>query len=197
MRGVALVRLGVIGSLCLCGCARDPFVTPKGEIRSGEWWIPQQIDRVTGLPLPSAYVFAQASSSNVEYPRVSSLMLTCLEKNEPLVRFAFDFKIGNNRDSVLGYRFDDRPGHEDVASRIVRGNQIMVIENREAIARFVSELPGSKTLYVRIRSLNGGRTAVEYPLEGSAAALRAAFANCDMPEPPLPERGRTTLSGVY
>jgi hypothetical protein len=41
------------------------------------------------------------------------------------------------------------------------------------------------------------RTAVEYPLGGSTAAIRAAFSKCDMPKPPLPEQGRTTLSGVY
>jgi hypothetical protein len=80
---------------------------------------------------------------------------------------------------------------------VVRGNQIIVIEDRAEIATFVSELAGAKTLYVRIRSINGGRTGVEYPLEGSTAAIRAAFSKCDMPKPPLPEQGRTTLSGVY
>lgn len=197
MCGVALIRTMAIGSLLLGGCARDPFVTQKGETRSGEWWIPHQIDRITGERLPSAYVFAEASNSNIDYPRVSSLLLTCLEKNEPVIRFAFDFKIGSNRETVLGYRFDDKPGHEDVLARVVRGNQIMVIESRAAIARFVSELAGARVLYVRIRSINGGRTAVEYPLEGAGAAVRAAFAACDMPDPPLPELGRTTLFGIY
>jgi hypothetical protein len=196
VRGVALIQTAVVAGLIIGGCARDPFVTQKGETRSGEWWIPHQIDRVTGANLPSATIFAQASNSNLDYPRVSSLQLTCIDR-QPLIRFAFDFKIGSNRNSVLGYRFDDKPGHDDVESRVVRGNQIMVIEDKRAIATFVSELTGARTLYVRIRSINGGRTAVEYPLDGSSAAIRAAFSTCEMPAPPLPEQGRTTLLGIY
>lgn len=201
MRGVALIQLMTVAGLILSGCVRDPFlrdpfVTERDETRAGEWLIPHQIDRVTGAELPSAYVFAEASNSNVDFPRVSSLLLTCID-GAPLIRFAFDFKIGSNRNTVLGYRFDGKPGHDDVGSRVVRGNQIIVIEDRAEIATFVGELAGSKALYVRIRSINGGRTAVEYPLEGSTAAIRAAFAKCDMPQPPLPEQGRTTLLGVY
>lgn len=186
----------MVAGLILGGCARDPFVTERDETRSGEWWIPHQIDRVTGAELPSAYVFAEASNSNVDFPRVSSLLLTCID-GAPLIRFGFDFKIGSNRNTVLGYRFDGTPGHDDVGSRVIRGNQIIVIEDRAEISTFVGELTGARTLYVRIRSINGGRTAVEYPLEGAAAAIRAAFAKCEMPKPPLPEQGRTTLSGVY
>ncbi|WP_246664228.1 hypothetical protein [Tardiphaga sp. P9-11] len=196
MRSVALIQLMTVAGLILGGCVRDPFVTERGETRSGEWWIPHQIDRVTDAALPSAYVFAEASNSNVDFPRVSSMQLTCMN-GAPLIRFAFDFKIGSNRNTILGYRFDGKPGHDNVGSRIVRGNQIIVIEDRAEIASFVRELAGATTLYVRIRSINGGRTAVEYPLDGSAAAIRAAFAKCDVPQPPLPEQGRTTLLGVY
>ena len=196
VRGVALIQLMTVAGVILGGCARDPFVTERDETYAGEWLISHQIDRITGAELPSAYVFAEASNSNVDFPRVSSLLLTCID-GAPLIRFAFDFKIGSNRNTVLGYRFDGKPGHDDVGSRVVRGNQIIVIEDRAEIATFVSELAGAKTLYVRIRSINGGRTAVEYPLEGSTAAIRAAFSKCDMPKPPLPEQGRTTLSGVY
>jgi hypothetical protein len=191
-----LIQLMTVAGLILGGCVRDPFVTERGETRSGEWWIPHQIDRVTDAALPSAYVFAEASNSNVDFPRVSSMQLTCMN-GAPLIRFAFDFKIGSNRNTILGYRFDGKPGHDNVGSRIVRGNQIIVIEDRAEIASFVRELAGATTLYVRIRSINGGRTAVEYPLDGSAAAIRAAFAKCDVPQPPLPEQGRTTLLGVY
>jgi hypothetical protein len=196
VRGVALIHIVIVSGLVLGACARDPFVTPDGETRSGEWWISHQIDRVTGAELPGGYLFADASNSNLEYPRVSSLQLTCID-HQPLIRFAFDFKIGNNRETVLGYRFDDRPGHDDVDSRVVRGNQVIVIEERPAIATFVSELAGAKTLYVRLRSVTGGRTAVEYRLAGSAAAIAAAFARCNMPEPPPLERGRSILPGIY
>lgn len=195
MHGVRAALLMVAG-LGLGGCARDALVTPLGETRSGEWYIAHQVDRISDTELPSSTLFSLASNSNYDWPRVSSLQLTCFD-GMPLIRFAFDVKIGTSRNTALAYRFDDKPGHEDVESRVVRNNQIVVIEDTAAIATFVSEMAGARNLYVRVRSINGGRTAVEYPLAGSAAAVRAAFGRCKMPPPPLPERGRSTLSGIY
>jgi hypothetical protein len=197
VRNVASVGMIVAATVALCSCTRDPFVTEEGETRIRDWWIPHQIDRVTGAPLPSAYVYAEASNSNIEYPRVSSLMLTCMPGNRPLIRFAFDFKIGSLLNTTLGYRFDDLPGHEIVPSRVVRGNNIIVIEEPDAIALFVAELEKAVTLYVRIRSINGGRTSVEYPVQGAWGAVRAAFANCAMPAPPQLDPGRARLPGIY
>lgn len=197
MCGVASICMIVAASTALCSCTRDPFVTEEGETRIRDWWIPHQVDRVTGAALPSAYVYAEASNSNVEYPRVSSLMLTCMPGNRPLIRFAFDFKIGSVLNTTLGYRFDDLPGHEIVPTRVVRGNNIIVIEDPDAIALFVAELQKAETLYVRIRSINGGRTSVEYPVRGAWGAMRAAFANCAMPAPPQLDAGRIRLPGIY
>jgi hypothetical protein len=186
----------IVAGLELGGCARDALVTPLGETRSGAWYIARQVDRISDAELPSSTLFSLASNSNYDWPRVSSMQLTCFEA-KPLIRFAFDVKIGSSRNTALAYRFDDRPGHEDVESRVVRNNQIIVIEDAGAVATFVSEMTGARTLYVRLRSINGGRTAVEYPLAGSAAAMRAAFGTCKMPPPPLPEQERSTLSGIY
>ena len=181
MRGVALS--GVLLAVVLAGCVRDSFVSFEEETRSGEWYISQQIDRVTGAILPNAVVFAPGSNSNEEFAKVSSFQMTCMD-GKPLVRFSFSFRIGNDRESVFGYRFDDRPGHINVESRIIKDRQMIVIEEPAALATFVSEMPGSSRLYVRIRSLLGGRTSAEYPLEGSEAALKAAFGNCPMPALP-------------
>lgn len=197
VRGVASACMIVVAVLALTGCARDPFVTEEGETRVNDWWISHQFDRVSNAELPNAFVYAQASNSNLEYPRVSSLLLTCLERKEPLVRFAFDFRIGTRANTVLGYRFDDLPGHEGVAVRVLRNNRVIVIEDREALATFLAELEKARTLYVRIRSIDGGRTAVEYPVAGAWTAIRAAFTNCDMPAPPQLDPGRARLPGLY
>lgn len=194
MKGVALM---LIAGAALSGCARDPFVTERDETRVRDWWIAHQLDRVSGAELPSAFVYAQASNSNVEYPRVSSLLLTCLERKMPLVRFAFDFRIGTRANTVMGYRFDDFPGHEGVEVRVLRNNRVIVIEDRDAIATFVAELEKAQTLYVRVRSIDGGRTVVEYPVAGAWTAIRAAFANCDMPAPAALDPGRARLPGIY
>jgi hypothetical protein len=176
VRWLAFVMVcGVLG-----GCARDPYVTADGETMAGNWYIAHQIDRVTGAELPSAVTFALASNTYAEYPRASQMQLTCLDR-KPLVRFAFDFKIGSDRDSVLGYRFDDRPGQENVEARLLRGQKILIIEADTDLARFLGEISGSSKLYIRVRSMTGGRTAAEYDLEGSSAAMQAAFAKCPMP----------------
>jgi hypothetical protein len=181
VRGVAW--MGIIVAGLSGGCARDIYVSNAGETRSGEWYISQQIDPVTGAPLPSASVFGYGSNSYVDFPKLSGFQLTCFD-GRPLARFSFSFKIGNDRESVFGYRFDDRPGHTDVDARVIKDRQMFVIEEPAALATFLSELPGSRRLYIRIRSLIAGRTSAEYPLEGSEAALRAAFANCPMPAIP-------------
>jgi hypothetical protein len=187
VRVVAFVMLcGFVGGM-LGGCARDPYVTADGETMAGNWFIAHQTDRVTGAELPSAIVFALASNSYVDYPRASQMQLTCVDR-KPVVRFAFDFRIGNDRDSVLGYRFDARPGHENVEARVLRGQKILILEDDTALALFLSELPGASKVYVRVRSMTLGRTAAEYELDGSAAAMRAAYADCPMPPPPGPKR---------
>lgn len=197
MRGVASACIIIAVGCVLCACTRDPFVTEEGETRSREWRIVRQVDRVTGAELPSAFVYAEASNSNFNYPRISSFQLTCMEQKKPLIRFAFDFKIGTGINTVLGYRFDDLPGHQDVTIRVLLNNTVIVIEDRDTIARLVAELDKAETLYVRIRSIDGGRTAVEYPVSGAWTAIRAAFANCDMPAPPQLNPGRARLPGIY
>lgn len=192
-----LVILGLLPSVLagalLSGCARDPYVTNAAETRSGNWRIARQFDRVSGTDLPSATVHAEASNSNVDYPRMSSLQLSCFEK-QPLVRFAFDFKIGSNPNSELGYRFDDKPGVENVPVRVLAGRQMIVIEEPQAVATFAAGLAGARKLYMRIRSLTSGRTSAEYTLDGSDAALQAAFAGCPVTPPPagLPARPKGT-----
>lgn len=81
---------------------------------------------------------------------------------------------------MLGYRFDDKPGRDDVRARILHGYQVMVIEDRAAVADFIRDMAGSRTLYIRIRSLNAGCTTAEFDLAGSTAAIEAGFAACPL-----------------
>ena len=168
----------VLVTLMLGGCSnRDPYVTSAGEASSGNWKIARQVDKVTPTELPSASVRAMASNTYAANASGSLLQITCFDK-QPIVRFAFEFKIGTSKDTILGYRFDDKPGHDSVAARVVAGEVSMIIDNPVAVAEFVNEMTGSQKLYLRIRSMALGRTTAEYPLDGSAAAVQAAFAGC-------------------
>jgi hypothetical protein len=165
----------------LGGCVtRDPAVSVSNAMPSGHWKIEKTVDRITGAPLPSAQLMTRTSSNSaVQNQRPAGLQLTCFEK-QPLVRLSFDFKIGSDANTSLGYRFDEKPGRDDVASRILPGHQVIVIEDRTAVADFIRDLSSSRLLYVRIRSLNAGRTTAEFDLDGSATAVQAAFAGCPL-----------------
>ncbi len=172
--------MSVIGAAALLGgCAlRDPYVNSTlKNVSAGNWKIETQKDRITGVAVPNAYVIATASNSSADWAEDSSLQLTCFD-GKPMVRLAFKFKVGTDNNSFLGYRFDDKPGHDNVNVRFLQLYQSVVIEDRDEVARFAADLAGSKTLAIRIRSINAGRTTAEFPIDGSAEALAAGFAGC-------------------
>lgn len=188
MRTLGAYVTAVVASLLLSGCtAHDPFVSNAGAKPVGNWRIERQLDRVTGAPLSSAFLLASTSSnSTVLFVRPAMLQLLCF-KDEPVVRFEFGFKVGATRNSVLGYRFDDKPGHE-VDARFLQDHMTVVIEDQAEVAQFVSELATSNVLYVRIRSLNAGRTSAEFRLNGAQAAIQTAFAGCPVSTRPPAKR---------
>ena len=109
------------------------------------------------------------------------MQLSCF-KSQPVVIFAFQFKIGSTRNAEFGYRFDDRPGHQPRA-RFVDDYVKVIIEEPAEVAPFVNELATSRSLYVLIRSLNAGRTSAEFQLDGAPEAIKAALAGCPVGQP--------------
>lgn len=179
MRGVAWVAMG----LMLGGCAlRDPYVTTAGETKVGKWRIAHQIDRITGSELQTAGVIADGSTTLVDDTKPALLELSCFD-NKPIARFSFGFKIGSDKNSFLGYRFDNKPGRDGIESRILLGYQVFVIEDKASVTQFLADLEGSSKLYVRVRSLTAGRTSAEFPVADSAAAVKAAYTDCPMQVP--------------
>jgi hypothetical protein len=184
------VRAGILrfvpamSALLLCACARDPYVSQASTVPSGNWRIERQPDRVTGKPISSAFLVTSASSNaGVLYPQQASLQLSCFLA-QPVIKFEFANKIGTNLNSFLGYRFDEKPGHE-IGARFLVASSAVVIEDKAEVAQFVSELATSSLLYVRIRSLNAARTTAEFKVDGAPAAIEAAFAACPV-APPAP-----------
>jgi hypothetical protein len=181
-----LVLLGI--AVLLGGCARDPYVSPTAStVSAGNWKIERQTDRITAAPISSAQLTGIGSNTAVPSWQPAGLQLSCFE-NKPLVRFAFDFKIGTDRNTIMGYRFDDKPGRDNVESRVLYGYQVIVIEQPAAVAQFIADMAGSRELYVRLRSLTQGRTTGQFKIEGAAEAAQAAYADCPVGEPG-PRRG--------
>jgi hypothetical protein len=178
----ALLAAGLgAAALSLSACAaRDPLVDGRISRVAGNWQIERAVDRVTHAPVSSAFMHTSTvANSFIAFPPPAAMQLTCF-KDEPIVRFTFPFKVGSTRNAQLGYAFDKSPGREpDV--RVVEGAKNVVIEDTAEVARFAAELAGATTLYVRIRSLNAGRTSAEFAVAGAPAAIAAAYAQCPLP----------------
>ncbi|WP_420132474.1 hypothetical protein [Rhodopseudomonas sp.] len=173
MAGV-LRKSTLLGAMVLAGCVT------QSAVRSGSWMIDQSPDRITGAPVGGAYTMAWGATNSANPSLyMASLQLTCFE-NRPIAKIAFQIKIGSDRNTSFGYRFDDKPGHDAVESRVLLGSKVLVIEESAALQQFVDELRGSAKLYVRIRSLNAGTTAVELHVDGSEPAIEAAYAACPL-----------------
>ena len=166
--------------LLLAGCAgHDPYVTGGDNRAVGHWRIEQQVDRVTGAPVSNVQVgTTNVSNGRIPFPPPARLQLLCF-KEQPSVLIVFGFKIGSTRNAKLGYRFDDKPGHQPTV-RIVEGYKSVVIEDPVEVARFANEMATSNVLYMHIRALNAMRTNAEFPVDGAPAAIAAAYAGCPL-----------------
>jgi hypothetical protein len=182
----------VVLALPLSGCLRDPYVSTSSVVTSGQWKIDRMTDRVAGAPISSASVTAMASNAAEPFPQLSFMQLSCFI-NSPVISFKFPFKVGSERNSFLGYRFDENPGHETNA-RFVASASTVIIEDDKEVAEFARELATAKVLYIRIRSFNAGRTAAEFKVDGASAAIAAAYATCPV-KPPAPAQ-RVATSGL-
>lgn len=179
-------------NLVLSGCvtARDPVVVSNAALKPiGNWRVERQIDRITGAPITSAFLTARSSHSSAPYPLQAVIQLSCF-KGDPLVRFGFDVKVGSNRNSEFMYRFDTKPGREGEA-RFLQNFRNVVIEDKDEVVHFLKEMSKSELLYIRIRSLNAGRTSAEFRLNGAETAIETAIGDCL----PAPTRRTRTAAG--
>src|SRR5450759_2267336 len=188
--GVAFVCTDVRGRLAgaasaamllLAACTHDPYVNATNTTPSGEWRIERQIDRVTGAPISSVLLMtSRVSNGNAVFAPPAQMQLACF-KEHPVVVIAFAFKIGSTRNAELGYRFDDKPGHEPRV-RVVVDYKRVVIDDPNEVARFAGELATADGLYVRIRSLNTARTSAEFKVAGAPATLNSALVRAVLSE---------------
>ena len=168
----------VVGALSvLSGCV----ATTAPE--AGDWKIERGHDRILGKPAGVAQVSARSRNERqqqLSYPKLQlqtgSLQLGCFD-NAPVVRLAFNHRVGSNRTSTLSYRFDDKQGH-DAQVRFLETFSTAVMEDPKEVALFVEQLRSSGTLYVRVMSHVAGTTTVEFPLKGAPLAIETAYQAC-------------------
>ncbi|MGH6728400.1 MAG: hypothetical protein ACREB8_17935 [Pseudolabrys sp.] len=163
----------------LAACAGDSHYVSPARAPIGKWTIENSIDRITGAPLSNSILpTLRVSNGEIPFPPPAKLQLICF-KQHPAVFISFDFKIGSTRNTEVGYRFDEKPGHEPRV-RIIDDHKSLIIEDPAEVARFVGELATSDNLYVRIRALNAARTSAEFKVAGASDAIKAAYAGCPL-----------------
>jgi hypothetical protein len=185
MRAVALIVLaGLLG-----GCAGDQSAfNAAGPAPAGDWKIDRRIDRISGAPAPTGLLYTRATNTKVQFAQPALLQLMCFDR-APIVRFAFEFRVGANRSATVQYRFDQKPGR-DANVRFLVGSKTFVIEEPGDVAAFADELAASTTLFVRVTSLVSGRTAAEFNIQGASPVIEAAYTPC-----PLPSRSASLKRG--
>lgn len=175
--------LPIVLAFLLGGClVRDASYTMAAPPQiSGAWRVEHRVDRISGEPSPTAFVVARATNTKADHARPTLLQLMCFNK-QPVVRLAFEFRVGANRNSTLGYRFDDKPGH-DAEATFMQDFRAIVIEDNAEVARFMDELETSSLLLVRVASLFAGRTTAEFRVHGAAPAIETVLAACPLASP--------------
>jgi hypothetical protein len=181
---ISRVASVALTALSLGGCLRDPYVSTATYQTSGSWKIDRIHDRIANAPISSALTTTEASNSNVAFTRLASMQLMCFI-DKPVVNFRFSFKVGTDYNSFIGYRFDEKPGHE-IGGKFMANAASVAIEEPADVAQFIAEMTDSKVLYIRIRSFNAGRTTAEFKVDGAPAAIAAAYATCPVKAPPPP-----------
>ena len=123
-------------------------------------------DRVADAPISSAGVSAMASNAAEPFPQPSFMQLSCFI-NSPVIGFKFPFKVDSERNSFLGYRFDENPDH-DPNARFVASASTVIIEDDREVAEFARELATAKVLYIP----SARSTLGEQPLSSKSTARR-------------------------
>jgi hypothetical protein len=178
LRGLTAGAASAATALLAACAGQNSFVNP-GRVPVGQWTIERNIDRVTGAPVSNSILpTLRVVNGDNPFPPPAKMQLICF-KERPAIFISFDFKIGSTRNAEVGYRFDEKPGHEPRV-RIVNDYKSLIIEDPKEVAQFVNEMTTSDTLYVRIRALNAARTSAEFKVAGAPAAIAAAYAGCPL-----------------
>jgi hypothetical protein len=171
----------VFAALSLGACASSETLTtalaPEAAGSAVDWKIERRADRVSDV---STAVYVRTSGfDNAGWRFHNTILQLMCFKGEPIVRVAFDLKVGSSRSASVAYRFDDRPPRE-VAARFLNDYRTVIIEDRDEVARFAAEISTAEKVTIRISSLIAGQTSIGFRVRGGAAAIETAYADCPL-----------------
>jgi hypothetical protein len=178
-RAAALAVLAVLGA-----CAGDTVRTTTPEKPdTGQWKFERRPDPITGAQVTTAWLHISRYQFLGESYE-GELQLACF-KTRPVIRLAFNLKVGSDRTAALAYRFDENKGRFAKAKFFSR-EKIILIDNKEEVTEFVDQLRSAQILFLRVTRLRAGTFTAKFPVHGASHAIDAAFAECQVNEKPIP-----------
>jgi hypothetical protein len=97
-------------------------------------------DRVADVPISSAGVSAMASNAVEPFPQLSFMQLSCFI-NSSVISFKFPFTVDSERNSFLGYRFDESPDHDPNARFVASASTVIIEDDRGSPSLRASSRP--------------------------------------------------------
>jgi hypothetical protein len=182
VRRVAVLMAAGLLAACAAGAQSAPEVRPGPS----PWKVGQFNDSIRGKTPAAIINFTFAVDPfNAKFEQ-GLLVLECF-RNNPVVRFAFPYKVGSNQSASLAYRFDENQG-VDPKVRFLRDYSTIVIEDVSEVRRFLTELATATKLNVRIDSHIAKRTNLYLDVQGAGPAIDTVLAGCPLPPMSEPKR---------
>jgi hypothetical protein len=166
-------------ALSVGACASTDATAPAA-LSAGNWKIERSVDRISGAPAARVFLSTTAGNSRSRRAAPAIVQLMCYEER-PIVRFAFDFRVGINKTAFLEYRFDAIAGRKANADILPDHKTILIAADWAEVSQFVDALAASSILFVRVSSLSDGRTEAEFRTGGAPGAIETAYAACPLP----------------
>lgn len=174
LRQVLKLAVSVGAGLLVTACG-DPDLKTYSV---GDWYLEGKVDRVSDRPAYIGHILTR-SRQDLAHPlklQLAELRLTCFD-GAPAVYFKFGDKVGTNRYSRLSYRFDQNPGRT-APVQILRDQMSIVMEDQDAVARFVAELRTATTLIVQITSLTNMLSTADFNVAGGHKVADTVYDGC-------------------
>lgn len=191
-RHAETARAGALlaAAFALGGCAGEALRTETAtKPDTGKWRFESRNDPISGAQVTTAWLSISSYNFLSGNVYAGELQLMCF-KSRPVVRLAFNMKVGSDRTAALAYRFDELPGQHVNASFFAREG-IIVIDRKDEVVQFVDQLKDAQTLFLRVTRLRGGGFTAKFPVQGASQAVEATYADC-----PLRDKPKTRTSAA-
>lgn len=110
VRDIAWRVLSLVAVFALSACATDADLALVTQPIKENWTFETKIDPSAAKESPSISLQTVPAKNNAQRSGFVSATVTCKD-GAPVVMFVFEFPVGASHNSVVGYRFDQKPAH--------------------------------------------------------------------------------------